>query len=376
MKGHGTLVVENRLRTELLKTVLPIEVRDARFKLVSVIKDRGELSLEAGLYSVSALREDGTSDVQSVEVEKDTRTTVTFESPEIERDFALDSLPDPIEALQETEFETIVHNRDRLDRKWTDKHRVIDDVYLFAASPSIEIAAARNGSVWTRAEVVDAPVSFAAHSEPPMPWVAFASRDEIVCVSVFAGEETRPCGMRVSVADGAPTGGRLRVDLDLSADPALGVLVSFVERGNTSEASALAEQILAGDDPIAAAYAALVLHRFGAVVDRDRIEELQESARWLTDLSILRATLLHDRFVDRGFQMLRRVATSDQPLPIWSDAYSLMVSMLRRHARRHESADKEERERATAAIAALDSLHEITTHFDFGSTSSLLRWRS
>jgi hypothetical protein len=77
----GTLSVELESTSSFLMGALPVEVRDSRSRLIRTFKGGQLIELEVGLYSVSAILDDGRRSTRVVHVEPDARAVVRFAPP-------------------------------------------------------------------------------------------------------------------------------------------------------------------------------------------------------------------------------------------------------------------------------------------------------
>ncbi|MFN0245784.1 MAG: hypothetical protein ACKV2T_02680 [Kofleriaceae bacterium] len=362
-KTTGTLVVKSELESATLSSHWTVEVRDAGFREVARFEGSETLELSPGVYSVTALREDGTTDSRTVVVslDKNENPPVVFTSPPIQRDLL--SVPSPIAARNLVTLDELVDQMDRLARDWTGDHAVVDDIFLFASPAGLRCDATVEGQVGVQ---VDGDIG-------STPWLAFARGNEVACVALPIGgtrEADRTCGLVVSARH--VDGQTIAIDVDWSVrTPELHALVNIVERGNVGEALSLAGHVFAAsDDPITSAYAALALLRFGGAIDPDRLGDLHDAAPWLLDLQILRGTVLiaGDDDVERSRGIGLLLEASTRAWPLWSDAYSLLLTTLRRLAR--STSDQ-----SATARSRLDAIHARAMRLDLGSPVTMLRWR-
>ncbi len=224
---------------------------------------------------------------------------------------------------------------------------------LAASSPGLELAREGDGVVEVdlRAEL-DA-----------LAWIAVLRGGELTWLALPIsrhGPETRGCTLHFDARHRAP-----RIELP-PARRVTNALRGMIDSGKLGAAIELADrstELLAYkySDPIAAAYGGLMLQRFGAL-DRHAawIENLARDFAWLPDGRILLAAVLARREPARGREVLLDVTRS--PFTVFSDAFSLAVSLLRRWPGDDGRCE-----------ARLAELAPAIARCDFGATYSTLR---
>jgi hypothetical protein len=111
-----------------------------------------------------------------------------------------------------------------------------------------------------------------------------------------------------------------------------------------------------------------MLYRFGALdAYAAWVENLAHAFAWLVDGRILLAAVLarssSQAERDRGFDVLLRAV--EQPWTVFSEAFSLALSLLRRWP------EESMRPRARESLAALG---DMAGRFEFDATFSTMRW--
>lgn len=359
MSATGTLVVELSSPSRFLTANLPIEVRDSRHALVQIVKHRGDLTLPVGLYTVTAVLEDGSTDSRTVSVRSNTTTRVEFEPPIGEWFTEQDIAATGIVAMN------LVDTSAPLTGSLTGSliegtpgsiHEVADGVHLLGAPLGLEIDRLSNGHLAVELQRAE------------RAWICLSIRDVIVWQALpldFGSSEARRCVLRIEGA---------RLELDLPRERRVtNALRGMVDSGKVGDAIALADDasaLLASkySDPIGAALGALILERFGQLGRHAAwVENLARDFAWLADGGIALAAVLskhHERrHRDRGLAALFEL--DEQHLPIFSDAFSLALALLRSWP------DSERRGECDRKLA---SLATTLARFDFDTTFSTMRW--
>lgn len=179
---------------------------------------------------------------------------------------------------------------------------------------------------------------------------------------------TNPAAARCVVEVDAK--GRAQVTLDRRRR-VLGALLGMIGAGRVGPGLEVADEsvellALKYRDPVGAAFGALTLHRLGKRGSRAAwVENLARDFAWLPDGRILLAALLAaqgPREQRRGLDLL--LACAAGPVPIFADALSLAMSLLRKWP---GGARPAERDAARARLAPLSS------RLDLDSIYSLVR---
>ena len=314
----GTLVVRYSSGSMLLTDAMPIEIRDHHHALVRVVTGpETRVALTPGLYSVTAILENGERDTRVVDVQLGRTESIEFAVPADEV-YLQRPIAGRVALRGLVEVGPIPGTAARGQR---DAFAIDATTLLAASSPGLELAREGDGvvEVGLRAEL-DA-----------VAWITVLRGDELTWLALPIsrhGPETRGCTLRFDASGRAP-----RIELP-PARRVTRALHGMIESGKLGPAIELADHsaaLLASkyQDPIGAAYGGLMLQRFGAL-DRHAawVENLARDFAWLPDARILLASVLAKRDPARGLAAL--LDATREPRTVFSDALSLALSLLRR----------------------------------------------
>lgn len=376
----GTLVVRYSSGSMLLTGAMPIEVRDRHHALVRVVTGpETRLALSPGLYSVTAILENGERDTRVVDVQSGRAESIEFAvsagevylERAIARGAPLRRLVDAAAASRGSATATAPGSAFEigagaaagtstatasgvalLPPGQRDAYAIDATTWLAASSPGLELT--REG---------DGVVEIAHHAEADeVAWIEVLRGGELIWLALPLSrhsDEARRCTLRFG-AGGAP-----RIELP-AARRVTRALHGMIESGKLGPAIELADHsaaLLASkyQDPIGAAYGGLMLQRFGAL-DRhaDWVENLARDFAWLPDGQILLAAVLARRDPARGLAAL--LDATRTPCTVFSDAFSLALSLLRRWPGDDGRCE-----------ARLAELAPATARYDFSSPYATLR---
>lgn len=344
----GELTVRLSSQSMFLTDVLPIEVRDERHQLVHTARSGETVALREGLYSVTAVLESGVRETKHARVTPDSSQKVVFDSGGSVR-----GIDEPVVGFRRDlgsggtrEFEIVETGVSVVRRSRGLQAKPLDDRTL---------------------------VTFKAPGDLPA-WVVVEEGELRAWVALPVGDGELANRVAVLEALGPPR--RRRVGVALAPDRRVArALQQMMESGKIGPGLDLARaatDLLASkyQDPIGAAYGALLLHRFGALGDRASwLENLARDFAWLPDGRILLAAIWSrsesPAVRKRGLAML--LDATARPPTVFAEAFSLGLSLLRRWPDEAGQRDRAER---------LAKLSRLIAHFDFSATFSTARCSS
>jgi hypothetical protein len=359
---EGELVVSYRSSSYLIASVVPIEIRNARCELVMELTGpTAETKLVPGLYSVTAILDNGCRETQSVQITPGGRSPVEFDTTPKDRHLEIArGLGDtrPVEPMNVVTPEALIYQGDQLPHLPGATNWVAPDTCLFAVSHGLRFAIRGSNGV---AVFLDRPATAPA-------WVAFANGPDIRWVALpldGLSQEGSECVIRVG-----PLAPRIELPETRSVTNLLRTMMTTGKTGRAFDFAERATDLLASKykDPIGAVYGGLVLHQFGALESRASwIENLAHDFAWLVDARVLLAAVLARRDSeadrDRGFDAL--LDATRTPWMVFGEAFSLALSLLRRWPQ------PAKHERCRDRLADLGS---IVKRFEFDATFSSMRW--
>jgi hypothetical protein len=342
----GKLGISLKSESVFLGDNLSVEVRDEKRQLVKTLRGAAELELGEGLYSVSAILDDGERETRFAQVSADREVRVDFAMPQ-PHPFSM-----PTSGMRASESLgggwDIVEISGELDTSWVSKNSLRLRLKLQGTAPA-----------WIGFRRGD------TSSACALPLSTTGVNNDICWLTIHEFRERAGDSFH-----------RLRPTVSLaprrSVARALYLMMDSGRVGSAIELARDAAELLAAkyQDPVGAAYGGLLLHRFGILQDRASwVENLARDFAWLPDGRILLAALL-ERSVsheerDRGLSALLD-ATVNLPT-VFSEAFSLALSLLRRWRDKESTGRRHER---------LSSLRRLAGHFDFAASCSLVHWPS
>ncbi|HEX3476208.1 MAG TPA: hypothetical protein VHT91_14380 [Kofleriaceae bacterium] len=356
----------------VLSRILPIEIRDQRHALVATLRAERAIKLPEGLYSISAVLDSGERVTKPVHVKYREATVVHFqaEDPAVERQCTSLVLPMQqatnafVSALFSDQLADEAMLADLLQPSDASADRVAaSKIWVAAASPGLSISQSDDGHmIHARLE---------ADSRPS--WLLIASPAGVLYRTLPLSSD--PACAECTLVVRTDSAGKLEAKVVLAPERRIGkALHGLIETGKLGLGVDLARaaiHLLAGDhaDPISAAYSGLLLQRFGLLEEHAKpIENLARDFPWIPDGLILLAAVLslsrRPAQVRRGHQLLMEATRSS---PIFADAFSLALALLRRWPDEDGEAERQ---------ARLEALTGAIAHFDFTSTLATMQWSS
>jgi hypothetical protein len=370
---HGTLEIFMPFDSPVLSRILPIEIRDQRHAIVATLRTERVIRLPEGLYSISAVLDNGERVTKPVQVRHRESACVHFqlENPVVERQCTSLVLP----SYDGTHpFVSMLFTDQPADAS------ILSDLVLPPPGASADRAGPRR--LWVAAASPGLSISQSDDEHMIHARLEGDSRACWLLVASSAGASYRalplssdPACAECTLVVRSDSSERLDVELALAPERRVGrALHGLIETGKVGLAVDLARhaiKLIEGEhaDPISAAYSGLLLQRLGLLEDHARpVENLARDFPWIQDGRILHAAVLsrsrRPAQVRRGHQLLLEATRSS---PIFADAFSLALALLRRWP---DEAGEAERQ------ARLEALTSAIAHFDFTSTFATMEWPS
>lgn len=363
----GTLRIRFDSRSVFLSGSLPVEIRDRHHKLVEELRGARTVELPEGLYSVSAVLENGARDTRVADVRAGMRVDITFTrilvTPPSDRGV--------IRTAWATRSAEEIRDFARGKRALSDFVKEDETGPESADSPRISLS---DGLALEQVEQVRGTFSYSLRASSRgarLRWIALRARDEVVRLAVPLSTEAPEARRCIVTATH-----RKRADLDVKVSlaperrvfAAVHAMLTSGQVGPAVDLARDATQLLASKyyDPIAAAYGGLTLERFRTLnANQAWVRNLARDFPWLPDGKILLSALLtRSSAVAERDEALDLLLVALSELPVFSEALSLGYTLLKRWPGHKRSSERR---------TVIARLVPIMAHLDHGSAFTLVR---
>jgi hypothetical protein len=320
---------------------VPIEIRDSSMRLVRRAERDRQFELEAGLYQVSAVLEDGREHTRLVEVKVGEHAKVELGKEQ--------KAPHSRKTYRASVTDTPRYQSPR----YTQKIEAIDDAEAAANVPGVEVQVLELHGAELKRETRTLWIFGAAPGITAVPTALIKVGERVNAISLPASPEGGPtknlCALRV---DDSPSGAHATAWISPERTVA-NALQNMLASGQISSAARMAgeaTELLRGkyDDPTGAALGALILHKVGRLGRlQSWVENLARDFAWLPDGKILLAAMLMDRRENLD-KALQYAMEASQLRPLYTESFSILLDLLRRWPR---EADRSIRYEAMTGIA-------------------------
>lgn len=361
----GTLEIEVSSSSMFLSSALPIEIRDGRHVLIHTFRGRQQASLAPGLYTVTAVLDDGSRESRVTTITAGRKTRVEFDPPVgrwfTEQDISGNTIS-PMSQFFDVGYRgpMVPLSDEVMDQPLRRSSEIVDGIHLLAVPHQIRVDNLGRGQL---------AIELMSHT---LAWIALRSGPHVVLQTLPLDAKSSPECRRCLVQIDRQMGVRVELPRERRVTNALR---GMLEAGNVSDAIELAQrgvELLAAkySDPIAAAYGGLLLERFGQLTKHAAwLENLSRDFPWIGDGRVLLAAVLSrsdsESERERGWELLLAVTRSPRTM-FFSDGFSLLLALLRRWP------DRSKRE---LCDQVLDGLATMIASFDFDATYSKMRLR-
>lgn len=339
-KKQGHITVRVSSKSVFLSNSLPVEIRDHDHALVESRKGGGRFDLPDGLYSVTALLDNGARETKLARVRDASSETLVFHAPPAH------------ETGQPIEFRKAVRTGTKAG-----------PLGLIACSDGLVVAPRSDGALQA---------SLPPGMSVSLPsWIVVETSGQrfAAALPLSKGEISN----REVVIEPRGTFSKPRIDVSLAPGRRVArALREIMRSGKVGAGLELAEsatELLRQkySDPVGATYGALMLHRFDALgAKASWLENLANDFEWLVDGRILLAATLSrkDDPAERARGLTLLLDAMARPPTIFSEAFSLGLALLRRYPGDGAADQRAQR---------LRELSRVVSHTDFAPTFSTLR---
>ena len=363
---QGEVRIRSDADSYFLSEHVPHEIRDSSLRLVATVDGTGTTPLDPGLYVVDTMSPDGSRQSRPVEVVAGETVDIlvsgaTSVSAAPDRTIGRESLAYPTMSTMPRSTSP-GDDVDAISSVLSASHsRSPDEFELLSLESCVLVAEDADSLTFEPAQVIEA-----------TPTATFSVGADVVSISLpIHDRASYPLNSAVVEVDRSRRG-RVRLISRFAPERRVAnTLDRLLGSGAVIEADRLfsaATDLLFGkyQDPPAAAFGALTMHRLGRLHERpDWIENLARGFTWFPDGKILLAALLRDdpdpAERARGRSLLIEAATMR---PMFTDGMSLMMTLLRRSATDDDGDEAQELLRMLAVAAAsahLDAMCLTTT---------------
>lgn len=368
---QGRLEIVLPFDSPVLCRSLPIEVRNQHHAIVATLRGERSIKLPEGLYSITAVLDTGQRVTRPVHVKFGETTRVSFRSEDPPAERQCTSLVLPSQEGASAFVSTLFSDRPADEATLADLLQPPQDasgghagtrrIWVAAASPNLSLSQSDDEHM----------IHVRLEGDSRACWLLVGSPTGVLYRSLPLSSD--PTCAECTLAVRVGPSGKLEVKVAMAPDRRVGrALHGLIETGKLGLGVDLAKEaikLVAGNhaDPISAAYSGLLLQRSGLLEDHaEQVEKLARDFPWIPDGRILHAALLSRgrrlAQVRRGHELLLEATRSS---PLFSDAFSLALALLRRWP--DEAGEAERRTR-------LEALTGTIAHFDFTSTFATMQW--